>query len=530
MSLVGRSSIQFLFIFGTVSGFAACSGNVGVSERELRGDTALLNQQLKVTTLKNESAPPGAHLTYFGGRVVSQPQVVQVLYGTGSYIPQVTSTATPSMASFYQGVLNSAYVDWLVEYNTVGLPPPTTNQTINRGSFSTQVQINPSEQNNGSTIDDTQIQAELSAQIQAGNLPAPTHDAQGNNNTYYAVFFPHGKVITLSGSASCVIFCAYHGTIANAGGQGEIYYGVHPDFQAGSGCEFGCGAAQTQFGNYTQVASHELIETTTDAEIGLASVFGPPLAWYDSGINAEIGDLCNDQNAQVVGGDGVTYDVQTEFSNSADDCIVTNPNLTAMNITPTEATCSGTNTSATVTVFGGQGRFDGNVTLSLESAGNGITATFNPNPVPAPTSSGSTSTMNISTANTPAGTYALTVQGISTSVTATATTSLVVSDRAPAAPTLVSPANNSKNVSVTPTFTWTAANEATQYALEIISGANCSGTPIADFAVNGTTFTMPASDPLPAKQALSWRVSAANVCGTTAATSCFNFRTAQHQH
>src|SRR5262249_49947528 len=60
--------------------------------------------------------PAGAHLQYFGGRIVSNVQVVQVLYGSGSYIPQVTSTSTPSMATFYQGVLNSPYVDWLTEY------------------------------------------------------------------------------------------------------------------------------------------------------------------------------------------------------------------------------------------------------------------------------------------------------------------------------------------------------------------------------------------------------------------------------
>src|SRR5262249_21434869 len=147
------------------------------------------------SSLRNDSAPPGAHLSYFGGRVVSSMQVVQVLYGTGSYIPQVTSTSSPSVATFFQGVLNSAYVDWLIEYNTNTQPPPNSNQTINRGSFLTQVQITPSPQNDGAVIDDSQIQAELAAQIDAGNLPAPTHDAQGNNNTYYAVFFPHGKVI-----------------------------------------------------------------------------------------------------------------------------------------------------------------------------------------------------------------------------------------------------------------------------------------------------------------------------------------------
>ena len=80
------------------------------------------------------SAPAGAHLNYHSGRVVSNMQVVQVIYGTGSYLPQVTSTASPSVATFYQGVLNSAYVDWLTEYDTNTQPAPNSNQIIGRGT------------------------------------------------------------------------------------------------------------------------------------------------------------------------------------------------------------------------------------------------------------------------------------------------------------------------------------------------------------------------------------------------------------
>ncbi|HEX6838757.1 MAG TPA: hypothetical protein VF334_19400, partial [Polyangia bacterium] len=67
------------------------------------GDTALLHGQLqrdKGAKVHPDSAPPGAHLSYFGGRVVSNAQVVQVLYGMGSYLPEVTSTSTPSIATF----------------------------------------------------------------------------------------------------------------------------------------------------------------------------------------------------------------------------------------------------------------------------------------------------------------------------------------------------------------------------------------------------------------------------------------------
>jgi hypothetical protein len=314
------------------------------------------------------SAPSGAHLAYFGGRVVSNLQVVQVIYGTGSYIPQVTSTASPSMATFYQGVLNSPYVDWLTEYDTNTQPAPESNQIIGRGAFVSQVVITPSAANNGATIDDTNIQAELALQIQAGALPAPTHDAAGNNNTYYDVFFPHGKQLTIEGIASCSEFCAYHGTIANAGGQGEVYYGVHPDFQSGSGCEFGCGAAPTVFGNYSQVASHEMTETITDAEVGLTTTIGPPLAWYDTTFG-EVGDICNDMHGTIVGGDGVTYDVQTEFSNIANDCIVSRIVTPTLTVNP--ATFEG-GTSATGTVSLGGLAPAGGASVALVSSVPGL--------------------------------------------------------------------------------------------------------------------------------------------------------------
>ena len=281
-------------------------------------------------SFNSQAAPFGAHLTYYGGRVVTSLEVVIVLWGTGNYEAHVTSTGEPSMATFYQNVLNSAYVDWFdQEYNTVknSFNGTKTNQHILRGSFYETLTITPSTQS--TTVDDSTIESELKAQILAGALPAPVVDAAGNNNTYYAVFFPHGITVTQGGSASCVAggFCAYHGTVAASPGVGEFYYGVHPDMQAGSGCDIGCGNSPTTFGNQTSVASHEMSETMTDPEVGLAITLSPPLAWYDN-ANGEIGDICNAQQGTIVGGDGQTYTVQKEFSNSQNNCIVSEPTVT----------------------------------------------------------------------------------------------------------------------------------------------------------------------------------------------------------
>ena len=84
----------------------------------------------------------------------------------------------------------------------------------------------------------------------------------GNNNTYYAIFFPHGKFITVQGGSGHYVMVNSALITARSrtfSGFGEVYYGVHPDFQAGLWvCKFGCGAATTVFGNYTQVASHDI--------------------------------------------------------------------------------------------------------------------------------------------------------------------------------------------------------------------------------------------------------------------------------
>jgi len=256
------------------------------------------------------NARANAHtLTYYGGPVVSNINVVKVNYGTGTYQPFVSGTGAGTLTAFYKGVLGSAYFTWLnSNYKT-----PT--QTIGYGSYGGDYTITPSAANNGATITDVSIQAELKAQILAGKLPAPTA------NTYYAIHFPKGKKITQGGTTSCQSggFCAYHGTISSASTPGGgILYGVLPDNSTGSGCDTGCGTS-TAFNNWSSVSSHELIETVTDPFVGLAVTYSAPLAWYNK-TYGEIGDICNAQQGTVVGTDGVTYTVQKEWSNSTNTC------------------------------------------------------------------------------------------------------------------------------------------------------------------------------------------------------------------
>ena len=287
---------------------------------------------------QSHAATVAPHLTYYGGPVVSHMKSVDVLYGTGSYAPYVGSF----VAQFTTQYLGSGVMDWLRLYNT-----PTsggTGQTIGRGTYAGTYSITPAAGNTGAVIQDTQVQAELAAQITAGHLPAPDAD------TSYALFFPHGEQICMGGSCSGVAggFCAYHGTLTVNGVT--TTYQVMPDNQVGSGLDVGCGSGTLQQ-NETSTLSHELVETITDPDVGFAMVFGPPLGWYD-GTYGEIGDICNGAHATFVGSDAVTYTSQKQWSNTAAACILA-PNAAPSITSPTGvAVASGAPLNFAVTTAG----------------------------------------------------------------------------------------------------------------------------------------------------------------------------------
>ena len=354
------------------------------------------------------AAPAGAHLTYHNGPIISNVQVVQVLYGSGSYNSQVAGTTSPTMGNFFADITSTGLISLLQQYNTN--ISGGTNQIFGNGTFGGLFQIVPAAGNNGSTITDAQIQSELLAQINAGHLPAPVLDSLGNPNTLYMIYFPPGKTISQGGSNSCQAggFCAYHGTTSSTLNAKHVLYGVMPDMQAGSGCSTGCGTS-TVFGNYTSVTSHELTEAMTDAQVGIATVIGPPLAWYDS-TNGEIGDICNGQQATYVA-NGTSYVIQLEFSNSANNCVtfppVSGPNF-SLSASPSSLTVTqGTNGSSTITVTP-SGGFTGSVSLSTSALPAGVTASFGTNP----TTGSSVLTFTASSTAT-TGTSSITITGTS---------------------------------------------------------------------------------------------------------------------
>jgi hypothetical protein len=428
------------------------------------------------------AAPSGAHLTYFGGRVLSNVQVVQVVYGPGTYLPQVTGNTAPNVSSFYAGVTNSPYIDWLTEYNTnLSSQNPRTNQTIGRGSFGGRYTITPSAANNGAQIQDSNIQAELQAQVAAHHLPQPVLDSAGNSNTFYAIFFRHGQSICMGGSCSLVPggFCAYHGTIAAGGGLPEVYYSVQPDLTAQAGCGTG-----GDFQNTTSVASHEMVEAVTDGEVGLATVNAPPLAWYDQS-NGEIGDICNAQQGAITGGDGISYTVQKQFSNVANDCIVSRgigANDFSISASPGSLTIAqngtGTATINTATISGSPQT----VSLGVSGVPSGASASLSP---PSITSGGS-STFTLNAGTAAPGTSTVTIVG--TGATTTHTTAIQLTILGPVGVGITNGGFENGLAGWTPSGTTSVTSTA---HTGVASGMAGAATPTNGDSTLAQTFTAP---------------------------------------
>jgi uncharacterized repeat protein (TIGR01451 family) len=272
---------------------------------------------------------------YFGGPVISNVQVVEVLWGSF-----VDPSSTTGLEQFFTDITQSNYFGLLAQYSTTGLSglggAPGTNQIIGPGTFlSPRITITPSTcpgsaTNTPCSISDSQIQSEIASQLNAHHLPTPVQDSQGNFNTVYMIYFPPGVTISLApGVNSCQRggFCAYHSNLT-LNLQPKLPYGIFPDFSQG-GCApaKGCGNG-TAFQNLTSSSSHELAEAVTDVEVGSfnGNVPAPPLAWVDQNSGQEIGDFCNQNDGQITVNSN-TYTVQRLLSNLESACVLAPPHF-----------------------------------------------------------------------------------------------------------------------------------------------------------------------------------------------------------
>lgn len=313
-----------LGVAGVVMAVAACAASPAAAS-ELSVPKAAERQSLSLPVMppwetaidaRGLPAAPIDVLKYYGGRVISNVNLVAV-YWTGS----VDSQRQQKLAQFYQAISASSYMDWLTEYDTIGLTgradgQPGSNQHIGRGTFGGAKILTPTTAT-GQSLTTDQIAQELSAQITAGNLPQPQLDAAGNVNTLYMIDFPVGYRIQLLGVYSCQAFCAFHWTVS-VGGK-SVPFAVHP---AIADCGGNCGS---DFDAVTIIHSHEMMEAITDPEAGLANLQAGnarPLGWLgDGGASQEIGDLCWHQ-FQGDHGPVAGFMVQRAWSNFAGACVL----------------------------------------------------------------------------------------------------------------------------------------------------------------------------------------------------------------
>jgi hypothetical protein len=209
------------------------------------------------------------------------------------------------VADFYTKATNSSYLDMLSEYSVAG-------QTIGRGTWNGMTTITPGHGNSGTLDDTTDIQSDLAAEI-GSSLPTP--DA----NTLYVLFFPSEvtDITGVGGIDTATNTCAFHNTFVN--NSVNVRYVVMPD-QATAACQDGSQDA------LTSVASHELIESITDPDVGLVTDWGPPLSWYDPYVpqsGAEIADIC--QMFGDPGGSVSGYAVAAGWSNLQGQCATSGP-------------------------------------------------------------------------------------------------------------------------------------------------------------------------------------------------------------
>ena len=188
-------------------------------------------------------------------------------------------------------------------------------------------------------------------------------------------------------------------------------------------------------------------------------------------------------------------------------------------VSGSQTICAG-NPAAYQLNLGSVASFDSPVSLVASGNPAPSVAQFSPNPVP--TLPGS-STLDISnTAGIAGGTYSIVIDGTATGASPRSTTvGLTVVEAAPAAVTLLAPADAAVAVAPGAVFSWNAVVGADQYVLEIASDAAFSNIVFSTTVAS----TSAAASGLAEDTAYFWRVRPSNVCGPGADSAVRSFRT-----
>jgi len=193
------------------------------------------------------------------------------------------------------------------------------------------------------------------------------------------------------------------------------------------------------------------------------------------------------------------------------------------NTPPPVKACSGGALSATLNTAS-IGSY--NVPISLSASGNpgGSTVVFSNNSI-AP---GNSITVSLQ-GTVAAGTYVVTITGVSGSITKTRDITFNVISTS-GTPSLTTPVNNAVNQSSLPTLNWAGINGADSYTLDISTTSNFSSGVTSVPGITTSTYTLTTG--LSSNTQYFWRVTAITICGnlqssafsfTTSAISCSTF-------
>jgi len=178
--------------------------------------------------------------------------------------------------------------------------------------------------------------------------------------------------------------------------------------------------------------------------------------------------------------------------------------------------CAGS--SAVYNIVSGSA-FSNPITLTLTGQPGGVTVGYSNNPV----NPSSSSTLTISnTGSVAAGTYNMNLNGNDGSQNFDLPLDLNAFSAVPSAPALATPANNSTDVAVAPTLTWSAATQAGDYTLEIATDIGFTSI-VYTQAVSGTSHNVTIA--LNGSTAYFWRVRSTNPCGAGSNSTTFKFTT-----
>jgi hypothetical protein len=281
---------------GLVALAAACGGTTAATNDAGTNDDG--GGALEAATPDDASAAPDGPIPYpaphtamplvdyNGGRIIVNPNIVTVTFASDD------ATMVSRVQQFDDIITTTA---WWTAVSSEYCEQPGNSPCIGQGTAGGHVVMTdpPASSYTDSSTSGapSTIKDFIRAQIIAGQTSsdAGTNDGgsegfpQPDANTLYVIYFPAGVSVSLDGDTSCGTFLAYHDTFSMVDENNvdvAVPYAIIPR----------CGTKES---TTTDSASHEIIEATTDPDIGIGSLAYYMLnqTWAGEG-GGEVGDLC----------------------------------------------------------------------------------------------------------------------------------------------------------------------------------------------------------------------------------------------